>query len=260
MENENNRLLLEFLNKATSGVCLLEGQAGSDKTKFLKQVLEQVQNTSLIFSFKCFEGSTIDDVFLTFFEDIKKYSQQKRITLAKIETNSIAQRINRYLSSIQVPCVIVFDSFENILNKQNEREKEEFFRYIKYLHKQNHFKIIIASTKNLPTDLGFAEYLHLNASPFKKEQIQAYFTSLNLSIGDVDLSNLFDLTKGVKSNIYLVANIVGLLKTSVSALLQEYTGKQIIFQDFLYIYVNIYLFVDILNSVFLYVLKEADGR
>ena len=81
MKQDKLNALADFLNTNTHGVCFLEGQTGSFKTELVKEALSKTSDKMLVFKFKCFEGSTLDDIYLAFFEDLKKYSQQKKITL-----------------------------------------------------------------------------------------------------------------------------------------------------------------------------------
>ena len=120
MQQDKLNDLADFLKQNKTGVCFLEGQAGSCKTELVKKALAKTPDM-LVFKFKCFEASTLDDIYLAFFEDLKKYSQQKKIRLKKIETSSISQRINSYLASINLPCAIVIDSLENIFAKNHLR-------------------------------------------------------------------------------------------------------------------------------------------
>ena len=96
MEKDYLDRLSNFYSSADAGVCFVEGKSGASKTKFVDESLNTLKDKDdlLVFRFKCFDATTLDDIFLSFFEDLKKYSQQKKVSFTKIETNSLSQRIN----------------------------------------------------------------------------------------------------------------------------------------------------------------------
>lgn len=232
MNQYNLTALAEFYEKAPYGVCFLEGQSGSFKTELLNESLNSVSDRLLVFRFRCFEATTLDDIFLAFFEDLKKYSQKKRITLKKIETNSISHRINSYLASLNVPAVIVIDSLENIFNKKNSVEKEEFLRYIEHLNSMQKFKIVLVSTSFASSVFEFSDSLHLTTEPFSKEQMIGYMKHSNVKLTDDTAEKLYEITRGNQNYIYITSNLITTLKTGAQALVSEFAGKRISYEDF----------------------------
>lgn len=233
MNQDKLNALSEFLNTRASGVCFLEGQTGSFKTQLVKDAFKPVSDKMLLFAFKCFEGSTLDDIYLAFFESLKKYSQQKRISLAKIETSSISQRINSYLSGLNLPAVIVIDSLENIFNKKYSTEKEEFCRYIEHLNSMNKFKIILIANSFAQSELDLPNVVSIKTEPFDKEEINEYFASRGISINSETLESLYSITRGNQNYIYTTANIVTTLGISPDALVVEFNRKRILYEDFI---------------------------
>ena len=94
VNNKNFDELINFYADGDLKCCFVEGKTGSFKTQMINDSFEYLDENVLVFKFKFFEGTTLDDVFLSFFEDLKKYSQQNKISFTKIETNSFTQRIN----------------------------------------------------------------------------------------------------------------------------------------------------------------------
>ncbi len=225
--------LLNFYSSKEQ-ICLLEGQAGSFKTKLLNYSLNYLKDDVLLFKFKCFEGSTLDDIFLSFFEDLKKYSQQKKISFTKIETNSLSKRINTYLHHISLPCLIVIDSLENIFNKNNKSEQNEILAYIKHLNSMNKFKIVLVSSF-YDTDFQseFENKVNIRIQAFDKEQIKKYFEHYSILFEPEDLENFFNITRGNTLYSQLTANLITTLKINISSLLREFSNKKISFGDFL---------------------------
>lgn len=233
MKHDKLRALTEFLESKGPGVCFLEGQSGSFKTDILEKSLKHISGDMLIFRFKCFEATTLDDIFLAFFEDLKRYSQQKKIILTKIETNSISQRINSYLSSLNTPAVIVIDSLENILSKSNLAEKDEFLRYIEHLNSMNLFKIVLVSASFAAFGFEFQNVLNIKTEPLQKDEMTQYLLHNGVTSSEDVLVEFFDITRGNQNYIYITTNIITTLKTSLEALVDEFSKKRVTYEDFI---------------------------
>ena len=232
MQQDKLNDLADFLKQNKTGVCFLEGQAGSCKTELVKKALAKTPDM-LVFKFKCFEASTLDDIYLAFFEDLKKYSQQKKIRLKKIETSSISQRINSYLASINLPCAIVIDSLENIFAKKYSTEKEEICRYIEHLNQMQRFKIILISSSFATVQLELNNTLTIHTEPFSKEEIKEFFVQKGITTDDETLENLYSITRGNQHYIATTADIITTLNTSAQAIVEDFYRKRLLYEDFI---------------------------
>ena len=85
LDKESLNALLNFFSAKENNLCFLHGPSGSFKTDLCNYSLKYLNDKVLVFKIKCFEGTTLDDIFLAFFEDLKRYSQQKKISFTKIE-------------------------------------------------------------------------------------------------------------------------------------------------------------------------------
>ena len=233
MEKDKLNALADFLNQHSTGVCFLEGQTGSFKTELVKKALSKAADNMLVFKFKCFEASTLDDIYLAFFEDLKRYSQQKKISLKKIETTSIAQRINSYLASINLPCTIVIDSLENVFAKKYSTEKEEICRYIEHLSSMHRFKIILISTSFVTVQLDVDNATTIQTEPFNKEETAEFFSSKGIQMSEETLENLYSITRGNQNYINTTADIITTLNISPQAIVVEYNRKRLLYEDFI---------------------------
>ncbi len=235
LNRENLDNLLNFYSSHKAQICLLEGRSGSFKTELLQYSLNYLKDDVLLFKFKCFEGSTLDDIFLSFFEDLKKYSQQKKISFTKIETNSLSKRINTYLNHITLPCLIIIDSLENIFNRSNKSVQNEILAYIKHLNSMNKFKIVlISSFFDADFQAELQNKINLRIQAFDKEQVKNYFEHYSILFDESDdLENFFDITRGNTLYSQLTANLITALKINISPLLNEFSTKKISFEDFL---------------------------
>lgn len=239
LQTEKINELADFYQKPFSGVCFIEGKTGFFKTPLINSSLELLSEDFLTFKIKCFESTTLDDIFLALFEDLKRYALEKKVTFAKIETNSISQRINKYLNHITLPTVIVIDSMQNVFNKTNEEDKEEILRFISHLNSMNKFKIVLVSTF-FPVNISqmldinnFTRQLTLTMDEFTIDQTREYFENEGIQNPPETLENFFKISKGNPTYIYITTNIINTLNTSLQSLLNEYESKKLNFEEYL---------------------------
>jgi len=226
--------LLNFYRSNTETICFIDGMAGTFKTDLVNYSKKHLNNDVLIFKFNCYEGTTLDDIFLSFFDDLKKYSKAHNLSFTKIDTNSLAQKVNTYLNQLKQPCIIIFDSFENILKKTNPVEKEEIISYIKQLNDFNKFKIILIGNnfERYFTDLqNFQNTIKfLN---FDIEQVKQYIKSKSIFATENELEKFYEIINGNVLQLILTINIIETLKTTLNALHDEYKSKKIAYNEFL---------------------------
>ena len=231
--------LAEFCQKPHNGICFIEGKSGYFKTQLVKAASLLLPDNFLVFKIKCFESTTLDDIFLTFFEELKKYSHQKKISFTKIETNSISQRINKYLSHINLPSVIVFDSMQNVFNNINQEDKDEILRFISHLNSMNKFKIILVSTffpvntKQLLDINNYTAQLDITMQPLSKEQTKMYFEQEGINSAEEETDLFYEKSNGNPSYTEIAANIITTLNISLQSLMQDFEQKKLSFEDFL---------------------------
>ena len=242
LQTEKLNTLKDFYKSPNNGICFLEGKTGFFKSALVNESLKNIDEDILVFKIKCFESTTLDDIFLSLFEDLKKYSHQKKVSFSKIETNSISQRINKYLSSITARTVIIIDTFQNILNDKkpsNNEEKEEILRFISHLNAMNKFKIVLVSTffpANISQMLESNSYTHIvkiNMEPLSKEQTTKYFETENIQTSQETIDEFYKLSNGNPAYLYIASNIINTLSTTLENLIEEYKSKKLSFEDYL---------------------------
>ncbi len=232
-ESKDLDSLIKFFESQQFQNCLIEGFPGSFKTDLFNKASKYFSDEVLIFKFKFFEGTTLDDIFLSFFEDLKKFAQQKKVSFSKIETNSLSKRINTYLNHIAKPCVILLDSLENVFDKKNIMEKEEILNFIEHLSTMNKFKIVLISSYYKFDNFDLKDKYHIKISSYTEEKTKEYFEKLNIKNENSALERFYEITKGYPNYIYTTSNIISTLKTSLSALIEEYEKKSITYEDFI---------------------------
>ena len=237
LENNKIKELSDFLTNTDLKVCLVEGKTGFFKTPLINTTIKNFDKDFLVFKIKCFEYTTLDDIFLSIFEDLKKYSQQKRVSFTKIETNSFAQRINQYLHYITTPAIIIIDSLQNVFDKKNIKEKEEILRFISHINSMNKFKLILVSS-SFPADLmndvsKERKTQKIELEPFTKEQTAKCFLSEKIELQQEILDNFYKISNGNPTYTYLTLNILTTLKTSVQNIIDEFEKKNVSFEEYL---------------------------
>lgn len=235
VNNKNFDELINFYADRDFKCCFVEGKTGSFKTQMINESFEYLDENVLVFKFKFFEGTTLDDIFLAFFEDLKKYSQQNKISFTKIETNSFTQRINTYLNHINKPCLIVFDSLEEVFKKSDIQEKDAILAYIRHLSSMNKFKLVLVSHY---FDTFFTEEFlktcRIKIQPYFQEQIVSYFKYYSIDFNDTDIKNYYDIAGGNTLFLQNTVNIIKTLKISLSDFIEEFKTKRVLFEDFLF--------------------------
>ena len=61
--------IAEFILDEQNDFCLIKSKSGCFKTEMTNFVLDNAEEKTLVFRFKFFEASTVDDIFLSFFND-----------------------------------------------------------------------------------------------------------------------------------------------------------------------------------------------
>lgn len=225
------RELLGLYNDNEHFLCMVEGSFGTFKTGLVNASLKLLEPEVLVFKFSCFEATTLDDMFLSFFNDLKKFHQEKKISFSKIETNSLSQKINQYLTRLNRPAVIVIDSFENIFSSQ--KNKDEIARFLDHLLSFNQFKIVVLSRIVENNLFQSQNQLRITLQPFTKEEIGKYYDALFIKAEPEEIDSLYEATRGNTNYIAMSANIILTLKISLKSLLDDFQKKKITYEDFI---------------------------
>lgn len=230
LQTENLNKLQQFYQESNNSICFVEGESGFFKSILVKNSVLNVPNEYLTLSIKCFESTTLDDIFLNIFEEIKKQAQLNKLSFKKIETNSFALRINNYLKQLSTNTIIIIDSLQNIFSKTNTKEKEEIIRFIAHLNSMNKFKLVLIST-------SFPDYIidkinvkdnqitRIKIEALTNEQIETFLKNENIEVEHSALNKFQELTHGNNLCINICSTIMSTLKTNLSTFIQDYENK-----------------------------------
>ena len=144
LDNNKKQLesLLNFYNSSTP-LMLVNGFMGTGKTQIVNHSLKFLSSNVIILEYNCFETTILDDILLSFFEDFKELALKGVISQPKIKTENFTQKIAAYFNSINLPIVIIINSFESVL-KNNKQDILDFIFHISV--KENVKTVIIART------------------------------------------------------------------------------------------------------------------
>ena len=230
LQTENLNKLQQFYHSTDNSICFVEGESGFFKSTLVSKSLSQINDNQLTLKIKCFESTTLDDIFLNLFDEIKKQAQKNKLSFKKIETNSFALRINNYLKQLNANTIIIIDSLQNIFSKTNTKEKEEIIRFIAHLNTMNKFKLVLIST-------NFPDYIIDKITTTNKQQIKIKIDALtvaqtsmflqdeNIPFDIPDLNKFTDLTQGNSLYINICTTIMTTLKTNLETFLKDYENK-----------------------------------
>ncbi len=200
-------LMYKFL-EGSSNLLLVNGFLGTGKTALVEHVLSFLSTDSIVLNYNCFETTVLDDVLLTFFEEFKKLSALKKITIPNIKAENFTQKINAYFELIEKPIVVVINSFDAIL----KHNKSEIIGFVEFIANLKNVKVILVSRTFDLSDFGIkfdrTTVLALDKSVFEKylraedckqigplsdelyKHTRGYFFYTNLSLKIMKLRNL----------------------------------------------------------------------
>lgn len=130
--------IYEFYKNDTN-LLFVNGVHGTGKAEIVNYSLNFLAGDSIILKYNCFNSTVLDDILLSFFTEFKNLSAQNIISEPKSRSENFAQKINTYFSQIEKPFVVIFDSFESIL----EENRKEILDFIFHLTSMPKVKIII---------------------------------------------------------------------------------------------------------------------
>lgn len=226
---ENNAKQIEEIYNflcSNEKLLLVNGFTGTGKKSIVDHTL--CFSNSVILTYECFETTILDDILLTFFDEFKKLAALEKISVPKIKTENFTQKINAYLQSLDVPAVVVINSFEAVL-KSN---KPEILGFINHLCSLNNLKVIVISRVFDYNDFG-NNCRKVTALALSKQIFEKYLRAEDFKqIGPLS-DELYKQTKGYFLYTTLALKIMKLRKFGLIEFLDGYTKSFLTFKDFI---------------------------
>ena len=220
--------IAEFILDEQNDFCLIKSKSGCFKTEMTNFVLDNTEEKTLVFRFKFFEASTVDDIFLSFFNDLKHYYRLGLISIPKIETHSLVQKISNFFSHTNRNVVVFFDSLENI----TEKNRPHIVSFIEYLSKLKNIKIIGAVNDSVPINAD-TQVFTIDIPPFSENQTEKLFEYNGISYSRKEVRTLYEDIDGDINFVFYTSSIAKTLNISIERLYSEYKSKNLSFKNFI---------------------------
>lgn len=231
LENSKKPLerLFAFYNNKTP-LMLVSGFLGTGKTQVVNHSLKFLTEQAVVLEYNCFETTILDDILLSFFEDFKELALQEKIVQPKIKSENFTQKIAAYFNSINLPIVIIINSFESVL-KNNKQDILDFIFHIS--SKENIKTIIIARTFNYEDFTDKIAFDRTTILAFDKGIFEKYLRSEGIKmIGPVS-DELYKHTRGYYLYTKLTTKIINAHKLSMIKFIEGYTKSFLTYNDFI---------------------------
>ena len=229
LENNKNQLenILSFY-KSNTPLMLVNGFMGVGKTQIVHHSLKFLNLNAIILEYNCFETTILDDILLSFFEDFKELAMKGVISQPKTKTENFTQKIASYFNAINLPIVIVLNSFESVL-KPN---KQDILDFIFHLSSKENVKTIIIARK-FDYDEFTIKYDKTTILALEKSIYEKYLRSVGIKmIGPVS-DELYKHTRGYFLYVNLTAKIINIHNLSLINFIDGYTKSFLTYNDFI---------------------------
>ena len=230
---DNNKKQLETIYnfyKSDIPLLLVNGFMGTGKTQIVRHSLKFLSQQTIVLEYNCFETTILDDILLSFFEDFKELTMQNIIHQPKVKTENFTQKIASYFNSINLPIVIILNSFESIL-KSNKQEILDFIFHVS--KKENIKTIIISRTFDYDDFLQKTYFERATVLALEKSIFEKYLRAEGIKmIGPVS-DELYKYTRGYFLYTQLSAKIINFHNLTLIKFLDGYTKSFLSYNDFI---------------------------
>lgn len=205
---ENNREPLESIHEfygSSKPLLFVNGFLGTGKSQVVNYSLNFLSKETVVLWYNCFETTILDDILLVFFNEFKKLQTQGIIEPLKTKTENFTAKINAYLSSIEKPILIIFNSFDSV-QKENLQEIVDFINHIIGFDK---IKIIIISkTIDRKSFTDDSKYERVTLSALEKSIFERFLKNRKISMSSSLFEDLYKHTRGYYFYTSITASIL----------------------------------------------------
>ncbi len=239
LENNEKQIsqIMEFFDKKEQ-ILALNGFCGVGKSCIADFVCENLKEDVLVLKYTCFETTTIDDLFLAFFEIFRQFTVQGKIPMFRTKTEIFTQKINSYFTNIKSPMIIVLNSFEAIL----KNNRNDIINFIKNLASLENIKVIITSRKMVTEYFEDKNIINIPILALNQNIYEKYLRANGVKLIGVLSNELYTQTKGYFSFVKMSIDLMKLNNTTIGDFLEKYSTSLMPFSEF--IYREALLFVD----------------
>ncbi len=229
--NLDNFIKMSQFLRSDKSLMLIDGGIGVGKSALADYFFNFLADSVVLLKYNCYETTILDDMLLAFFEVFKELTAENIIQPPKNRSENFIQKINSYLSSIDLPIVIFVDSFDVVLRAN----KVEILEFLKQLVKSDKIKIVLAAREFDLNDFNeICEVELLTVGAFEKSIFEKYLKSFDIrTIGPVS-DELYKYTKGYFLYTTLAVKIIQIRSLSLYEFLEGFSKSFLSFNDFIF--------------------------
>lgn len=242
--NEYIAEIAETLNSASNNLIFVSGYQGTGKTALIKSVTSLLDNSCINFYYECSQITNLDDIILSLYRHLSKILAKDDEFRKNFKgTQSIDEKIINSLKSIKRPLVVNIDGVENLLGQDFSLNDDDLKQFLNFIVSVPNIKLIISGRKVPVSDINFdkEKMLHIRLSGIEETDAFKIFKDNGIQASEHTLYQSFQMTRGYAESINLLVKSINLLGISIFDMIKDYSGKNEIFEDFIYkkIYNNI---------------------
>lgn len=229
---EKFNLLLEFLS-GSKACFVMSGFQGVGKSKIINEAISYLNQDVLLFRYRMYEATTLDDILLNLTVDFRDYQKNTQTQLPKIDTKDFRERIQFYVKNIDKPMLLILESYENILKFNDTSSTINEFLF--HLATNDKFKIIFVcrsfdSQIFKDKDIEFDKTI---ITSLDEELVEKYFERYNLQPSKESLNKLISNSRCYLKYIDMTIKLIQTFNISLEDLMNEFELKNINFSNFL---------------------------
>lgn len=224
--------IFEFLS-GQKACFIMTGMQGVGKSKIMSEAISYLNKDVLLFRYKMYEATTLDDVLLNLTIDFREYQKNLNITLPQTNTKDFREKIQTYIKSINKPMLLVLESYENVFKcEEISKAINDFLLHIASIDK---FKIIFISrtfetqileNKNIAYDRAIITSLNENL-------VEKYFQNAQLITTPENLEKLISNSRCYLKYIDMTIKLIQTFNLSLDDLIKEFELKNTNYYSFL---------------------------
>ncbi len=229
---ENNitelKKIYDFYAAPEQSILLLTGFGGTGKRLIIEHSEGFLAPNVLRVEFDCKAATVCDDILMHFIDIMQKTPDAKKIFSPKIE--NFAKTLNRYISVSSFPILIFINTFDNVQEKNAKLILDFLFSVVNY----DKVKIIITAktfdSSLLPPGI---EYTKIISKALNRNLFSAYIRSKNIEFNEVEIEELYKLTRGYYYYAKLTSNVINNMGISLKEFLLRCKNAGKIFDKYL---------------------------
>ena len=224
--------IFDFLSGPKS-CFIMTGMQGVGKSKILSEAVNYLNNDVLLFRYRMYEATTLDDILLNLTVDFREYQKNLQISLPKINSKDFREKIEFCIKNINKPMLLILEAYENVFKcEETSKIINDFLLHISSIDK---FKIIFVS-RNFETQIlenKEIAYDRAIITSLDENLVEKYFKNLELATTEESLSKLISNSRCYLKYIDMTIKLIQTFNLSLDELMSEFELKNTNYYNFL---------------------------